>query len=364
LKDLISVVKKWTLIVSDAVYLEASSIDLPGLRATEERDESYVMSSQWPISGLPLPLQTLIIALKDLKEDIVRDKCRQISNYENKIIYNLESAVSNINCGLQKLTTEIEHIVESQEEDLTVAKELGDMGLALPSKKCEWRQYLLDILQKALLKECPYVTKIPVDRPAAPSLASSRALKAAEESKNTRERLRALAEGPLVSLFEHSLGQNVEGPKDLVMEGPLEALSDIIESQKSEKIKRIIRHFERNRRNMLSTQRDLLDASVNVVSKFIKNIKFIDHSDLVLDVPNEMKIADSKIQTEIKFIIQTLSVNMKTLDLALKHIKQCCSNIEAQAKAESMASYCILATKWKLQILDSYASTRAAYKML
>lgn len=376
LSEFINIVKTWTKNVSDAVYVEAPSLELPSLSAIENRDSSYFdIGPSWPLSGLPKPLQTLMIALKDLKEDIVRDKLRQISNYENKIIYNLESAVSNINNGLQKLSNEIHNIVSNQDQLLEVRKEidgLGGDGLGglekAPEKISEWRQYLLGLLRDSLAKETPYITKKPTERPEATSLASSRAIKAAEESRQTRLRLKALAEGPLKSLFEHSVGPCESEPKDVTLEANIEAtvasLPAVNAPVHSDKIKKIIRHFERNRRIALSTQRDLLDVSVNNCSKFIKNIKFLDKKDLVITVPDEMKNADLKIQTEIKFIIQTLSVNMKTLDEVLKYIKQFCASIESQTKAETIASYYILATKWRLQIIDSYEQTREAYKAL
>jgi hypothetical protein len=99
LQDINKTLYNWVSTIAECVTLECSSINLVPMGPIERdayglEDTRRRILVESTLNELPLPMQTLLKALMDLKIDIAKDRCRQRTNYEAIISAKYESVVS------------------------------------------------------------------------------------------------------------------------------------------------------------------------------------------------------------------------------------------------------------------------------
>ena len=355
---------EWLEQIKDGLSTEKPSLSLNSIQSPP-RDDSYPDNRQGALADnvmktMPLPLQTLLTALSELKQDIVRDKCLQQSNYESRAENTLQCAINATleameRCSLEKreaiATGEANHFDESLKIDVEAF--IGPVG------PHEWTLKLTEALRKesrSLSEKCVESNqREPMVREPRVFASCDRAIKAVEDSKSTRVRLQALAQGPLSSLFEHPIHVETNTGLETVTRGQSRQISASTESSRYTDIKSLLRRTERMRRSILSLQHTLIDQAINQAEYTIN----LAQKKLVLDTfeyskPRDMSIADSKIQEEIKFVIQTITTDKSSLDQVLRNIRSACQAIENETSAESTAHWVILMAKWRLQLMEAY----------
>jgi hypothetical protein len=313
---------------------------------------------------MPLPLQTLLVALSDLKQDIVRDKCNQMANHEATSEATIETVVSITLKSLSVCHSEkAEAIALGYANNADKNLEAEIQAIVGPtSDSSEWVPKLTDALRKEGLLASQKVLKDhekePIVREPKQFASCDRALQAVEDSKTTRKRLEQLAQGPLSSLFEHpvKIESNKKGLED-VMRGPLQIQPMKIEdnNKRYDEVKALLRRTERLRRSILQIQHTLIDQAIHQAEATIDMaLCKLSVGPFHYMLPDDMRIADLKIQSEIKYVIQTITTDPSSLDQVLRNIKSSCVSIEKESLAESTAHWIIMMAKWRLQLTEAY----------
>jgi len=366
LTNIFELVKEWLTQIKEGLATEQSTIHLKSI-AGQARDESYPDVRQSALANnamknMPLPLQTLLTALADLKQDIVRDKLLQQANYEARVESSVESAVSTALEALRHCSSEKRDAIlagEANHFDAALQSEVE--AIVGPSKPNEWTTKLAEALKaesRLLSEHCVDSNRRePLIRAPKVFASCDRAIKAVEDSKSTRLRLEALAQGPLSSLFEHPIKVETNSGQEEVTLGTQQTVVPEKTSTRYTDIKSLLRRTERMRRSILSLQHTLIDQAVNqaeytiqlVIHKLLlENFQYVPDAD--------MKLADTKIQSEIKFVIQTITTDKSSLDQVLRNIRSACDAIESETSAEQTAHWIILMAKWRLQLMEAYKS--------
>lgn len=365
IRDIFDLVKSWLDSIVDALATEKEHFDLRTVVAPE-RDDTYSdprhsSMAESSMKTMPLPLQTLLTALTELKQDIVRDKCLQRSNYESTLESILDASITSVLKALHLCKTEkADAITLGLSNNIDHALEARIHSIVGPVEPSQWVPKLLEALKDESLKVSNVTltesAREPLIRPLKQYASCDRALKAVEDSKTTRARLEALAQGPLSSLFEHPLKiETNKGLEETTQGQQVKPYAHESTSARKETILSLLRQAERMRRSILQMQHTLIDQAINQAESTIRMAK----RTLVIGAfeyatPEDMKIADSKIQTEIKYIIQTITTDRSNLDQVLRNIRSSCDAIEKENTAESTAHWIILTAKWRLQLMGAY----------
>lgn len=368
LDEIYVVIKEWLYHIKDALSTERQTISLKTINGPV-RDDTYPDARQSALADsviktMPLPLQTLLSALSDLKQDIVRDSCQQRANYEARVEACADAAVSATLSALQKCTSEKRDAIQKGEiASLDHALQTEVHAFIGPVHVSEWVPRLTEELRKESVVSSKRVVKDnekePMIRMSQTFGSCERALKAVEDSKSTRKRLEALAQGPLSSLFEHPLKVETNLPPETITTGHVQSVPKENESGRHSNIKSLLRRTERTRRSILQLQHTLIDDAINQAEQTIQYV--LDSLSMPVyayELPADMKIADSKIQGEIKFVIQTITTDRSSLDQVLRNIKTGCEAIQKENSAECTAHWIILMAKWRLQLIQAYTATQ------
>jgi hypothetical protein len=73
-------------------------------------------------------------------------------------------------------------------------------------------------------------------------------------------------------------------------------------------------------------------------------------------VPKNLQTIDANLQSEIRLLLETLTVDRSALDLALRNIKTKCAYIQDNNKAEASMTRAILMKRLKMQLQDAFDS--------
>jgi hypothetical protein len=80
------------------------------------------------------------------------------------------------------------------------------------------------------------------------------------------------------------------------------------------------------------------------------------------EIPSEFSKADISIQSEIKYLLETISVDRSSLDTVLKSIKSKCSQIEQQYAMERSADWIITVARWRFQLEEAFVQIQLALR--
>jgi hypothetical protein len=84
---------------------------------------------------------------------------------------------------------------------------------------------------------------------------------------------------------------------------------------------------------------------------------------LILVQNPEMKEADTKLQAEIKFLLQTISVDRDALDQILRSTVTACEAVSQNSNVESMTKLSITVTRWRRELTEANQKIYDALKI-
>lgn len=357
----------WTVQILEAVKTGASPSVGPftSVRVLDMEDqERLVRMAGVAVLDLPKPLQTLLAALRELKLDVARDNVRARANMESRIRSFCESRVAYI---CESFNTAIEAIRRCNEDvwatvleaephfdhELRALLEVESLGP--PS---EWQATLIaasrrfqETLAKTTLSERPVVREAPrMDYDSV-----HRATDAVRASQDMRQRLIDLATGPLVRLFEPTDGQArpTVAPIDVLVPGSVVTKQDkTLAAQKLQTAQKLLRRLQRSIAVSRASRDVLYEDAVSSLIWALRQATVGPEAHVISleDTDPVMKTADSKLQKEIAFVLQTLTVDRSSLDIVLRSIKAQTVAIEGLAARESATFWNVQLTQWASRI--------------
>jgi len=363
----------WAAEVLEAVQMgRQMALERPGIRVPDAEDpERLVRMASVAMLDLPKPLQTLLSALRELKLDLARDAIRTRANMESRIRAFCESrvaficnAIDSASEGIRRCNEDVwATVLEADPQFSNEVHKLLSGTAELPPS--EWRQALIEAcrgFQKSLashdLGERPAVRDAP--RPVYASV--DLAVGAVKSSQDMRQRLIDLATGPLASLFEPSADRaSPRAPMDLVVPGTSSACTAQAKAERAEAAhkllqgQKLLRRLQRNIA-MARASRDVLyeDVIANLIWA-LKQCKDPPESHVISleDQSTDMKTADAKLQKEIAFVLQTLTVDRSSLDMVLRSIKAVATSCDVLAARESATAWNIQMLQWASRLQES-----------
>ncbi len=341
----------------------------PGLKdSLDQRSEILALSLyNESLVKLPRPMQTLLDALKELKIDISNDVVRQESNHEGREIAKLESAVSFVNQVLAHAHTEIVACLNVYEDvdpklDFAVKTFLEEdvepkQWIPMLRKKCA---ALRDSMHSEIEKTC---VKKPVIRETQASQSVDRARSAVIASTTIRSRLKELSSGHLSEFFEEPGVQELVEQKERPVVS-LQAHEDTIDFSRVNNGHSLLRNVVSLFQSKLQIQRVILD---DTLLSCIHSMRACSRK-LVFEAPDikdnaDMKTADTKLQAEIKFLLQTISVDRNVLDQVLRSTVTFCEAVKQNANVESMTKLSMTVTRWRIELTESNQKVFKALKI-
>ena len=309
------------------------------------------------LKKLPRPLQTLVEALRDLKIDFAVDSERQSSNHESVCIAQLESVIEysldalknaraellNVQAGLYadvepKLSLEVHLFLGS-------SIEASEWVAAIRKKTESLRKKMNADLERVSLKN-PIVREDQVHR------SVDKAHAAVTSSIHVRSRLKELSEGQLTSFFEEpeaAIDNRVEDTI-VVSKHQIEALDASAVSAANALLRKVVAYFQM-RHNM---RRILIDDTLlSLLHGLRARCRSLNYSPIAMTSNEEMLSADTKLQSEIKYILETLSTDRTSLDQVLRSIVNACESVRSLAKSESMTKLAVCVTRWRIALKEA-----------
>lgn len=312
-------------------------------------------------ASLPRPLRTLLTALHELKRDITEDGARQRAEYEDAVEAKLQASVAYTVAALEHCASEVSTaIAEGTSTVEPQLKALGSQhGYNGPSGGFQrfLQQRLAGIEAQLHTVFVTAAQPVPVKRSPQPKASVPKALSAVDESKAIRERLAQLAEGPLSSLFEQPAPQQFEKDEEDIVAaaGPAH---DAFEAQASlqaecQQLKAALRSLRRITDGVLQDQSTQIDDALMSCAAGIaaqaRGVKVKPQEPLTM--LQDMREADTKLQAEIKLVLETLTVDLGYLDQYLRHVSRECTTVASQSRVEAEAKWAIRTATWKSQVV-------------
>jgi hypothetical protein len=366
LEDTRKCIERWILTLADAIegnkFLGLECAKIP--RHTTEIDTRNVKLLEDSLTKLPTPVKTLIEALGKIKLNITEEKCRNRTNYESAFISELESAVmytkksmeflntenneikKNLRFSLTMFQKEIFNILEIDCNEMTYekVKEIQD-GLLEKSRKLR-TQMESDLKTDAV--------KQPLHRTAPQYNSVLNAEEAVQQSKQVMNRIRILnTGGPVDTYFEVpklKIQQNYES------EARIDA-RPIKKEPDSQLLKNCIHLRRRIKLHCDSIEADnkiLFDDAVHSCVLGLRQIKIQSLTKQDTALNETLLAADKKIQQEIKFLLEILTVDRIYLDQALRCIRATCDNHEEMVRRDMINSFVIKLTQWRKSLEETY----------
>lgn len=357
----------WLEGLHDAVASGQGPAFVPrGLAAVDPEDpERVVRMAEVAKLDLPRPLQTLLDALRDVKMDMAREQVRALVNLESRIAAFCESRVA---FACDQLDQAAEAIREANQDvwalvlqgDPNFERAMQKFGPGLAPSK--WTKVLLDALhdvqtqlQTAALAERP--TVLQGVRPEYESI--DRAHNAVANSQMTRERLVALATGPLASLFEipdravTTATGHVEQPPERPRVQAAFDRSEALARQKD--LQKMLRHLQRSVASARASRDVVYDDIIEGLLWALKRATERPEASTISLEENlaDMRTADKKLQKEIALVLQTLTVDKASLDLVLRAIKSQCLAVTQLAAKESATAWTIKLAQWARRLAEA-----------
>jgi len=374
---------EWLSTLIAALELGQNSIKIHALQLTKTEPLQYDPRADKladeAILKLPVPVQTLVVALNQLKLDIAHDTIRQRLNYESICFNKLESAAACASKTLALLTTETASILKEglenyrnddlEQDILKVLQPLQTSHFTKNQPLVFWNKALLEAIQRTQedlhAKTVLNTLVSPVLSRPVESKGTKSAIEAVEASKHVRLRLQNLAEGPLASFFEIK-GQSQEASQEetSISEVTSRNHTDTLLEERLDSLKRLARRTRKSLDLLYEEKETMMGLTLMGTLKALKDLRsslLVPIEDAVL-VEASMKHADASIQAEIKLLLGTLVVDHGALDQVLRMIKQkCVSSIES-SNSEAFTKWHVGLTRWLLQLRDAWDTWSLVYK--
>lgn len=372
-----------------------------GLTSVDERQQALAEHAKLK---LPLPMQTLLNALLDVKQDMERDLVRQELNADSAILEACASEVAFVasetdrcrglfetNAPTKQLRTlpDVERIMERVQAKYGrlvtgaggttgTAGTAGSAAAAVAGMEGPLNalQRMLHHTQRAHLKAKQALFEarsVPLARAAPPTTASLQAAsKAVAESSAMRHRLAALATGELKDLIEPVAG--LEAPSAVIEETTLSALSalsatptgpssapsmrpsetaeglegllaDIHDAIRT--VRRALVGLQADQRAIVQSSVDALCATLRTSAARLRAAAADKHHAVV---STTLARADKALQSEIAQVLKTISVDRPALDSFLKSIKAKCVVMRQSSAAQAARDAELQYARWILQL--------------
>ena len=283
---------------------------------------------------MPKPLQTLLVALLEIKSDLIREKNNLQVNYETKFVNEIQSIVTK-NFEIMKASAAM--IKSQKKREQSLAKE--NFSLTGIEAEPNLQQLIIKLSQERQDYFDTFVNRKSIiirhfDADASLKQASA----AVSESENLRKRLIALAQGPLSKLFE---SESIE-PSERPQEESIEKIEGLIKiDDEPEHLKKLAAFIRKVRYLNDAASADLVEDERNIFYDCLMSLKpkELERPEEHIKNSESLLIADRKIQAEISLVIQTLTIDRDILNNALKAIAQKCSLLKKNFDNENKNIY-------------------------
>jgi len=347
----------------DSGDLNIQFLNLESFKPNVDIDDSrQVLLAEQALEQLPMPMRTLLKALKDLKRDIVVSECDSIDRRDTILTASLSSAVWFTSKSLSNLCAEIKNVLKIEVISDDLRKAVNDVGVKSESQ--DWLKDLEELLKKERLAMYEDLRDMSaqriMERPTR-RINVDNVVNAIENSKAIRDRLSDLNTGQLKSL--RSNNSVVSSISDLVEEEPVRIASvDKLERPERPSIADIttlIRRVRREFDKVKSRQSIALDDAISACSAAVlAETRLLKSRQHIVDfkVPDELVKADTALQNEIKLLLQTLTVDRSALDQYLRSIRASCESVKFCKERESTTSLRIALEQWQTLLKSSWSS--------
>lgn len=340
--------KAYELVLFSPSYFETS------LERSEKLSDALYTQA---LKKLPRPLQTLVEALRELKVDFAVDFERQKSNHESKCIADLESAVEYALDALKNAHLELAEVRRGlyAEPDAKLSLEVC-LFLGQTIDASEWTSAIrkkTEVLRKKMNSDLERVSlKSPVMREDFVPRSVDRAHEAVSSSIQVRDRLKELSDGHLTSFFEspESAKEDLVQETRVVSKHQMETLDTSAVSAANALLRKVVSYFQ-TKHNL---RRILIDDTLLALLHGLRaRVRTLTYSPLALKSNDQMMTADTKLQSEIKYVLETLSTDQASLDQVLRSIVSACESVKALATSESMTKLAVCVTRWRMSLKEA-----------
>lgn len=348
----------WTLWTSELIkkltenepWTYCMNIEFPGLLVDETLERRTALVEE-ALKSLPMPMQTLLKALKHLKLKMESHSLAHASNIESNYSSQAIIATKKI-CDIlgtaKKLrnspVSRLDALVKEEMKEESYVKYLNN----IESEASMLRQKLFELTDSSRVYAHRSIALEPIVK---------KSLKAIEDSEQFRNRLVHLAEGPLSSLFEIS-----EPVEDQPSEDPLTIID--VPKLNAEKIKEVEDLLNKNQEKLKKLRyisdkiySECSSDAIKINYDAIESIKKICLKKPEVEkysIPTELKNADNSLQKEISMVLGTLTMDKSALDIVLRSIKSDCHALRIATIEELRSS--MYKTLKEIQGLYSCAS--------
>lgn len=366
-------VRLWILEVADAVENGSKSITLVSANLErlhiETPDERQAILAAESLKTLPLPMQTLLKALLDLKKDQAVELARQFTNYDTTENAAMESNVSYACKALDVCAKDIRSIMDTglkSFENEQLAKSLAsEISACIQNSQGpkNWPKELEGLLrhllgkQQIALKESSVVfahKRLPISH----AEVVHQAREAIDSSMKMRKRLEQLAHGNLDGPCVKSVSTTVQVDEKTAA---VDHQTSNVENQLNldecteavAKTRHLLRRVRQAMDGILRAQTlDIEDTRKSLIIGLQRTkMPTVTRNE---QVPKAMLAIDKSLQEEIRLLLETLTVDRSALDLALRNIKNKCTYIIENNKAEASMTRAILMKRLKMQLQESF----------
>lgn len=367
-------VRSWLQALAAAIEVRQNTISLdtsalPARAAAPAVDDRALKLMERSLQDLPVPMQTLLTALLELKLDMARALVRSALDAVAHTLANLDSAVSFAQTAMVRTSDELREMhLEAMKDVSGLCANLVALVPTLDTSRPDtWYASLADALRAAQADLQQAIMRRAHRRPALQQaqVASSgvaMAHEAVKASEAVRHRLRALAEGPLTSLFE----PGTQTARPAVTEEPAAAPipetrgDDVDESALTERIqslKQALRSLRRAIDGALADRAALEDDTLEALAAGLKHAakSLAQPVRPAGQLPSDMQQADTLIQKEIRFLLGTLTVDRASLDAYLRFIKARHNSVLEAAAYETSAGVRISLAAWRMQLTEAFS---------
>ena len=322
-------------------------------RSEKLSDALYAQS----LKKLPRPLQTLVEALRDLKIDFAVDTERQKSNHESLCIAQLESVTEYALDAIKNAEAEMSAMRQSLYADVDPKLSLEVcLFLGHSFEAAEWTNAIRKKTEQLRLKMNSDLERVsqksPVLREDFMPKSIDRAHAAVTSSISVRDRLKELSEGHLTSFFEEPEVKTEDSPEEtrVVSTHRIETLDTTTVAAANALLRKVVSYFQ----TKMNLRRILIDDTILALVHGLKaRVRTLQYVPIDLKVNDRMATADSKLQSEIKYILETLSTDRSSLDQVLRSIVNACDSVKASATSESMTKLAMSVTRWRVSLQES-----------
>jgi len=333
----------------------------------DDRPKKLAMGA---LEALPKPIQTLLKTLEEVKVDLKTYEIRQQQIANETVFVMITNLSHSLRESLQRIRTvqtELRQHVPNvfQHQGLFVeAHQLGltTTGTSLEDLRCLYQEVLYKLFLE--IQKRTSDRNVKHHNPVNAAL-TKKAFQYVEQSEALRNRLKALATGSLDRLYLQPIQEpEASGPKDddtsLVyierLQGPYEVESSLVTFLA--KIRDAIRStHEANLQTCKLYDSLLYESTVSFQMSIMNHVQTLRGLQVQCEdnqAYKDMIQADKAIQTELKFLLQTLTVDKASLDLFLRHIRKQVDIIEQTMMMEDLSKWNTSLKQWKAQIEGAF----------